>query len=66
MQRERAETRSRDASLAALYRREAAQMCAPAPQQPDRDLAVLLPILLLLVTEGADKRLLLALVYILM
>lgn len=32
---------------------------------PDNDRAVLLPILLLLLTEGADMRLILALLYIL-
>ena len=52
-----------------LYTAEAERMRAPAPpkppQPPARDEAVLLPILLLLMTEGADKWLLLAILYIL-
>ena len=57
------------------YAQEAARMTSPLPvppvppvppAPPARDEAVLLPLLLLLMTEGADKWLLLALVYILM
>ena len=54
------------------YASEAVRMTAPppppkpAPPPGMRDEAVLLPILLLLMTEGADRWLLLALVYILM
>ena len=54
------------------YEAEAARMTSPPPPKTPpappavRDEAVLLPILLLLMTEGADKWLLLALAYILM
>lgn len=63
----------RDPRFAEMYRSESVRMrrppqtqepCAPQPQM--RDAAVILPLLLLLMTEGADRYLLLALLYILM
>ena len=67
MRRECAARRERDPYLAALYRQEAQRICAPEPPRavPENDRLVLLPILLLLLTEGADMRLILALLYIL-
>ena len=64
----------RDPRFAQVYRAESMRMCrpqpepenCPEPQQPIRDAAVILPLLLLLTTEGADRYLLLALLYILM
>ena len=66
----------RDARFAQAYRDESMRMHAPPPkpetrpepqpQPPSRDAAVILPLLLLLMTEGADRYLLLALLYILM
>lgn len=62
----------RDPRFSETYRAECARMRLP-PQtekrpepQPARDAAVILPLLLLLMTEGADRYLLLALLYILM
>ena len=67
------EAYSRRPGFMRAYAAEAARMTAPpAEKQPERqtpaarDETVLLPILLLLMTEGADKWLLLALLYILM
>ena len=61
---------SRRPGFMRAYEAEAAKMTAPPeppqPVRPARDEAVLLPLLLLLMTEGADKWLLLALVYILL
>lgn len=62
----------RDPRFSEQYRAESMRMRAPQPQpelQPQaqsRDAAVILPLLLLLMTEGADRYLLLALLYILM
>lgn len=63
----------RDPRFSELYRAESVRMCRPPqpepaePQPPPaRDAAVILPLLLLLMTEGADRYLLLALLYILM
>lgn len=69
MQRDCTAGRQRDSSFAALYRQEAQRMRMPDPPRtvtPDSDRLVLLPILLLLLTEGADMRLILALLYILL
>lgn len=63
---------TRAADFMEHYRQEAQRMKQP-PQPlpkpappPGNDAAVILPILLLLMTEGADKFLLFALLYILM
>ena len=64
----------RDPRFSQIYRAESVRMHAlppqtpsrPEPQPPTRDAAVILPLLLLLMTEGADRYLLLALLYILM
>ncbi len=65
----------RDPQFAQAYRDESVRMhfapqpqpeTPPEPQPPARDAAVILPLLLLLMTEGADRYLLLALLYILM
>lgn len=63
----------RDPWFSQTYRAESERMCRPAqteecsvPQAPARDAAVILPLLLLLMAEGADRYLLLALLYILM
>ena len=64
----------RDARFLDAYRDESVRMHALPPEkrscagsQPQqRDAAVILPLLLLLMTEGADRYLLLALLYILM
>ncbi|MBQ7540805.1 MAG: hypothetical protein IJT44_00765 [Clostridia bacterium] len=65
----------RDPRFLDVYRGESLRMHAPpeepgAPPQtqgpPARDEAVILPLLLLLLREGADRYLLLALLYILM
>ena len=62
----------RDPRFSQVYRDECVRMHAPpqplpAPEQPPmRDAAVILPLLLLLTAEGADRYLLLALLYILL
>ena len=67
----------RDPRFSQAYRAESVRMHTlpppqekphPEPPQPPqtRDAAVILPLLLLLMTEGADRYLLLALLYILM
>ncbi len=66
----------RDPRFSDVYRAESVRMCRPPaeaapqpqtePQPPSRDAAVILPLLLLLMTEGADRYLLLALLYILL
>ena len=66
----------RDARFLEPYRGESRRMreeppqppCADAQPEPpqNRDAAVILPLLLLLLHEGADRYLLLALMYILM
>ena len=62
----------RDPRFSDLYRAESVRMCRPPSHAqppelpPSRDAAVILPLLLLLMTEGADRYLLLALLYILM
>lgn len=74
MNRQRPAQPRRDPRFSDVYREESVRMRRPAPgpqtpvqpQQPARDAAVILPLLLLLATEGADRYLLLALLYILM
>ncbi len=74
MQRQIDSRPQRDPRFAELYRSECVRMRRPLPPpvpQPEpqpsaRDAAVILPLLLLLMTEGADRYLLLALLYILM
>ncbi len=75
MQRQTYTQPRRDLHFSDLYRDESVRMRRPAPepvlpsgpaQPPMRDAAVILPLLLLLMTEGADRYLLLALLYILM
>lgn len=66
----------RDPRFSQVYRAESARMHIPPPEpkpipepqpQPSsRDATVILPLLLLLMTEGADRYLLLALLYILL
>lgn len=64
----------RDARFLDAYRDESVRMhtlpsgegSCTEPQPQQRDAAVILPLLLLLMTEGADRYLLLALLYILM
>ena len=62
----------RDPRFSETFRDESVRMRRPPqqeyalPQPPMRDAAVILPLLLLLATEGADKYLMLALLYILM
>ncbi len=65
----------RDPHFADVYRAESVRMRRPPepeprpepkPQPPMRDASVILPLLLLLMTEGADRYLLLSLLYILM
>lgn len=63
---------TRAADFMEHYRKEAQRMKQPPQTKakpspvPSNDAAVILPILLLLMTEGADKFLLFALLYILM
>lgn len=63
----------RDPRFSQTYRAESMRMCrppqaeaCPQPQPPMRDAAVILPLILLLMTEGADRYLLLSLLYILL
>jgi hypothetical protein len=63
----------RDPRFSQTYRAESERMRrapqaekSPQAQPPMRDAAVILPLLLLLMTEGADRYLLLSLLYILM
>ena len=65
----------RDPRFSQVYRAESIRMRRPPepgphpepqPQPPMRDASVILPLLLLLLSEGADRYLLLALLYILM
>ena len=70
--REMHEPYSRAADFMGQYRQEAERMKRPPQKKtppspaPNGDAAVILPILLLLMTEGADKFLLFALLYILL
>lgn len=70
--REMHEPYSRAADFMGQFRQEAERMKHPPQRKitpmpaPTGDAAVILPILLLLMTEGADKFLLFALLYILM
>ncbi len=67
MHREHQPDRRRDDARTEAYRLELQRVHTRPPAADDRgDRAVLLPILMLLLSEGADMRLLLALVYILL
>ena len=67
MDRQIPRPRQRDPGFARAYLQETRRMHEGAPPAPpQRDEAVLLPVLLLLLHEGADRTLLLALAYILL